>query len=115
MVLFKLIEPWIFSPTIISMQPHGTCCKMVYRVFWCHILDINDLALIFFNHFKFLVRYDVGTKLLLTFLQDKATHISDHIQEWWRQKRLIMANIRHKFLLEWFPESFYNVSVEICL
>ena len=48
------------------------------------------------------MHYDVGTELLLTFRQDKATHISDHIQEWRRRKRLIKAFIPLEFLLEWF-------------
>ena len=39
----------------------------------------DDLAMTFLNHFQLPVRYDVGTKLLSTFRQDKATHISDHI------------------------------------
>ena len=37
-----------------------------------------------------------------TIRQDKATHISYHIQEWHRQKRLIKSFIPPKFLLEWF-------------
>ena len=40
-----------------------------------------------------------------TFWQDKATHISDHIQEWHRWKRLIKAFIPREFLLEWFLKS----------
>jgi hypothetical protein len=43
-----------------------------------------------------------GTKLLANFEQDKATHISDHIQEWRRRKRLIKAMVPPEFLLEWF-------------
>ena len=44
----------------------------------------DDLAMTFLNHFQLPVRYDIGTDLLSTFRQDKATHISDHIQEWCR-------------------------------
>ena len=62
----------------------------------------NDLDITFLNHFQLPVCYDVGIELLLTFWQDKATHISDHTQEWHRWKRLIKANIPPKFLLEWF-------------
>ena len=64
-----------------------------------------DLANVFLNHFQLLVRYDAGTDLLSTFRQDKAAHISDHIQEWRRRKRLIKAIIPPKFLLEWFLKS----------
>ena len=62
----------------------------------------DDLEMTFLNHFQLLVRYDVGTELLSTFWQDKATHISNHIQEWHRQKRLIKSFIPPEFLLEWF-------------
>ena len=51
------------------------------------------------------MRYDIGTELLSTFSQDKATHISDHIQEWRRRKILIKAFIPPEFLLEWFLKS----------
>ena len=44
----------------------------------------DDLAMNFLNHFQLPVCYDIGTKLLSTFRQDKDTHISDHIQEWCR-------------------------------
>ena len=65
----------------------------------------DDLAMTFLNHFQLPVRYDVGTELLSTFWQDKATHISDHIQEWCRRKRLIKAFIPPEFLLKWFLKS----------
>ena len=65
----------------------------------------DDLEMTFLNHFQLPVCYDVGNKLLSTFQQDKATHISDHIQEWRRWKRLIKAFIPLEFLLEWFLKS----------
>jgi hypothetical protein len=52
-----------------------------------------------------LVHYDVGIELLSSFHQDKAMNISDHIQEWHRQKRLIKAYIPPEFFLEWFLKS----------
>ena len=64
-----------------------------------------DLANVFLNHFQLSVRYDAGTDLLSTFQQDKATLISDHIQEWRRRNRLIKATIPPEFLLEWFLKS----------
>lgn len=51
------------------------------------------------------VRYDAETKLLANFQQDQATHISNHIQEWRKRKRLIKADIPQEFLLEWFLKS----------
>ena len=59
----------------------------------------------FLNHFQLPMRYNTNTELLSTFWQDKATHISDHIQEWRRPKRLIKAFIPLEFLLEWFLKS----------
>ena len=47
-----------------------------------------------------------------TFRQDKATHISNHIQEWNRQKQLIKAHISLEFLLEWFLKSLFPYIVK---
>ena len=78
---------------------------MIYRVTKGAFVLFDDLAMTFLNHFQLPVRYDVGTKLLLTFQQDKATYILDHIQEWRRRKRLIKAFIPPEFLHEWFLKS----------
>ena len=67
-----------------------------------------DLATIFLNYFQLLVWNDVGIDLLSTFMQNKATHIFDHIQEWRRRKRMIKANIPPEFLLEWFLKSLFS-------
>ena len=65
-----------------------------------HYLTMN-----FLNHFQLPVCYDTITEILSTFRQDKATHISDHIEEWCRWKRMIKAFIPPEFLLEWFLKS----------
>jgi hypothetical protein len=64
--------------------------------------NFNQMVLVFLNHFQLSVRYDVHIELFSALHQDKATHISDHIQEWHRRKRLIKAYIPPEFLLEWF-------------
>ena len=87
------------------MHPHRACIEMVYRVTKGEYVLFDDLSMTFLNHFQLPVRYDVGTDVLLTFWQDKATHILDHIQEWCRQKQLIKAVIPLEFLLEWFLTS----------
>ena len=46
-----------------------------FDIFW-------DLPELFLNHFQLPIWYDADTDLLSTFREDKATHISDHIQEW---------------------------------
>jgi hypothetical protein len=66
-----------------------------------------QLVMVFINHFQFPIRYDPGLELLSTLRQDNATHISDHIQEWRRRKRLIKTPIPLAFLLEWFLKSFH--------
>jgi hypothetical protein len=66
------------------------------------------MVLVFLNHFQLPARYDVGLEILSNFWQDKATHVSDHIQEWRRWKRLIKAYIPPEFLLEWFLKSLLS-------
>jgi len=65
----------------------------------------HNLAKVFLNHFQLLVQYDAGIDMLSQFRQNKATHISDHIQEWHRRKKMIKASIPPDFLLEWFLKS----------
>jgi hypothetical protein len=67
----------------------------------------SHLVMVFHNHFQLPIHYDAGLELLSTLRQDTATHISDHIQEWRRRKRLIKTPIPPKFLLEWFLKSFH--------
>jgi hypothetical protein len=69
--------------------------------------NFNLMVLVFLNHFQLPVHYDVGIELLSALGQDKAKHISNHIQEWRRWKRFIKAYIPPEFLLEWFLESLF--------
>jgi hypothetical protein len=64
-------------------------------------------VLSFLNHFQLPVRYDVGLELLSTLRQGTGTHISDHIQEWHRRRRLVKTPIPPAFLLEWFLKSLH--------
>ena len=86
------------------MHPHGSCSEMVHRVTRGVYTTFDDIAMNFLNHFQLPVCYDVDTELLLTFRQDKATHFSDHIQEWHRQKRLIKSFIPTKVSPRMVPE-----------
>lgn len=74
-----------------------------------------DLANVFVNHFQLHIRYEAGTELLANFQQDTATHISDHIQEWRRIKRLIKDEIPSEFLLELFLNHYNLRSQRMCL
>jgi hypothetical protein len=69
--------------------------------------SFNQLVVAFLNHFQLPIHYDVGLDLLSTLRQDTATHISDHIQEWHRWRRLIKNPIPTAFLLEWLLKSLH--------
>jgi hypothetical protein len=49
-----------------------------------------------------------GTEILTSFKQNKATHISDHIHEWRRRRRLIKLELPDQLLAEWFTKLFVN-------
>jgi hypothetical protein len=70
--------------------------------------DFNTLAMAFLTHYQLPIRYEMGTKILSSFKQTKATHISDHIHEWRRRRRLIKLELPDQLLAEWFTKSFVN-------
>jgi hypothetical protein len=70
-------------------------------------VDFNSLSMIFMMHFQFPTWYDIGTKILTSLLQSYSTHISDHIHEWRRQRRLIKAPIPDQLLTDWFIKSLF--------
>jgi hypothetical protein len=57
------------------------------------------MVLFFLNQFQLSISYDAGLEILSTLRQDTNTHISDHIQEWCRIKRLIKTSIPPNFIL----------------
>jgi hypothetical protein len=62
----------------------------------------------FLTHYQLPIRYETRTKILSFFKQTKATHISDHIHEWRRRRRLIKLELLDQLLAEWFMKSFVN-------
>jgi hypothetical protein len=84
------IQLRLFQHTLI-----GGAAKWYIELYLSIYSYFSDLAMVFLNHFQLLVRYDVDTKLLANFEQTKDDHISDHIQEWWRWKSLIMYRSHH--------------------
>jgi hypothetical protein len=70
--------------------------------------DFNTLAMDFLTHYQLPIRYETGTEILSSFKQTKATHISDHIHEWRRRRRLIKLELPDQLLAEWFTKSFVN-------
>ena len=45
--------------------------------------NFNSLAFTFLQYFQLHARYDEGVEILLSYHQITATHITDHIHEWW--------------------------------
>jgi hypothetical protein len=62
----------------------------------------------FLTHYQFPIRYETGTEIFSSFKQSKATHISDHIHEWRRRRRLIKLDLPDQLLAEWFKKYFVN-------
>jgi hypothetical protein len=67
--------------------------------------DFNSLAMSFLMHFQLPIRYETGTEILTSLRQTNSVHISDHIHEWRRRRRLIKAIIPDQLLAEWFTKS----------
>ena len=59
----------------------------------------------FLMHFKLPILYEMGTKLLNSLRQTNSVHISDHIHEWRRRRRIIKVVIPDMLLAEWFTKS----------
>ena len=74
--------------------------------------DFNTLTMAFLTHFQLPVRYEAGMHLLTSLKQDRATHISDHIDEWRQRHRLIKFEIPGQLLTHWFTTSFVNQIVK---
>ena len=66
----------------------------------------------FLNHFQLPVQYETSTHLLTSLKQNTATHISDHMHEWRRQRQLIKFYILDGLLTEWFTKLFVNKIVK---
>jgi hypothetical protein len=67
--------------------------------------DFNSLAMSFLTHFQLPICYEMGTEILTSLRQTNSLHISDHIHEWRRRRRLIKEIILDILLVEWFIES----------
>jgi hypothetical protein len=60
----------------------GSAAKWYIKLPRGFFSDFNTLAMAFLPHYQLPIRYDMGTEILTSFKQNKATHISDHIHEW---------------------------------
>jgi hypothetical protein len=62
----------------------------------------------FLTHYQLPIHYEMGTEILSSFKQTKATHISDHIHEWRQRRRLIKFELLDQLMAEWFTKLFMN-------
>ena len=65
------------------------------------------MATVFLTQFHLPIHYEIGTDLLTSLQQKTSTHISDHINEWRRQRRLIKAPILDQLLADWFTKYLF--------
>ena len=68
-------------------------------------VDFGSLVTIFLTHFQLPICYETGTDIFTSLCQNTSTHISDHIHEWRRQRRIIKAPILDQLLADWFTKS----------
>jgi hypothetical protein len=83
----------------------GSAAKWYIELPRASFYDFNSLAMSFLTHFQLPIRYETGTELLTSLRQTTSIHISDHIHEWRRRRRLIKAVIPDQLLAEWFTKS----------
>ena len=74
--------------------------------------NFSTLATTFLTHFQLPIRYETGTELLTNFKQMTATHISDHIHEWRRHRRMVKTYVPDQLLAEWFIKSLLPSIIE---
>ena len=86
----------------------GSTTKWYIELPWGFFTDFNTVTMDFLTHYQLPICYETRTKILSSFKQTKATHISDHIHEWQRRWRLIKLELPDQLLAEWFMKSFMN-------
>ena len=76
---------------------------------WGFFSDFNTLTMDFLTHYQLLIWYKTWTKILSSFNQSSSTHISDHIHEWRRRRRLIKVSFLDQILSKWFTKSLIGL------
>ena len=70
----------------------------------------------FLMQFQLPIRYETCTYLLTSVHQTTSTHISDHIHEWRRRRRLIKVPIPDQLLVDWFTKSLLPpISIDVSM
>ena len=83
----------------------GTAAKWYIELPQHSFVDFGSLAIVFITHFQLPIHYEIGIDLLTYLRQNTSTHISNHIHEWRRWRRLIKAPIPDQLLADWFTKS----------
>ena len=96
-IVYDSIRPILFQHTLT-----GVAAKWYIEIPQAKYLDFNSLDFIFLQYFQLLVRYDEGVEILLSCLQNTATHITDHIHEWQQRRSLCKIQLDDKIFLDWF-------------
>ena len=100
-IVDDLIRLRLFQSTLI-----GATSKWYIELPQAKYPDFNSLAFMFLQYFQLLVRYDEGVEILLSCCQNTATHITNHIHEWWRQRSLCKIQLDDKIFLDWSLKKF---------
>ena len=74
--------------------------------------NFTALATVFLTHFQLPIRYETRMELLTNFKQTNATHISDHIHEWHRRRRMVKTFFPDQLLVELFINSLLPSIIE---
>ena len=80
----------------------GNTAKWYIELTRTTINTFGALATEFLKNFQLPIRFETGTELLTSLHQDTTTHISDHIHEWRRRRRLVKVPILDHLLANWF-------------
>ena len=76
----------------------GTAAKWYIKLPRHSFVDFSAFTIVFLTHFQLPICYKTGTDLLTSLHKNTFTHISDHIHEWRRWRRLIKAPILDQLL-----------------
>ena len=93
----------------------GTTAKWYIELPHNTFTYFSSLAMVFLTHFQLPIHYETGTELLTSLRKSTSTHISDHIHEWRRHRRLIKAEIPDQFLAYWFEKNTISYSFWRCI
>ena len=80
----------------------GAPAKWYIELLQAKYPDFNSLAFMFQQYFQLPIRHDEGVEILLSFRQNTAIHITDHIYEWRQRRSLYSIQLYDKIFLDWF-------------